>query len=136
MSVPDDAMLKTIVTQDDVTRFKISGYLRGELLGTWDASTRTPDSTWHLRFDPAGLNFPTGSRFAGTASQGWNADGSASNCGASGFGFNTGDFAQDLCLNGAFVEGSSIDPDVPLVATFSAVTPDCRNTAPVSKSRD
>ncbi len=126
-------MFKTIVTQDDVTRFKISGYHKGTLLGTWDASARAADTTWHLRFDPAGLSFPTGARFAGTASQGWNADGSASNCGTPGFGFNTGDYGQDLCLNGAFIEDSSIEPDTPLVATFDAVTPDCRNTAAVSK---
>lgn len=134
MSLPDNAMLKAIVTEDDIARFKISGYHNGKLLGTWDASSRSADSTWHLRFDPVGMSFPTGARFAGTASQGWNADGSASNCGTPGFGFNTGDYAQDLCLNGAYIEASSVAPDTPLMATFDPVTPDCRNTAPVSKT--
>ena len=133
MTLPDDKMFKVIVTEDDVTRFKISGYLRGQLIGTWDSGARHADDTWHLRFDPAGLIFPTGGRFASTSSQGWNADGTANNCGNAGFGFNAGDFAQDLCVNGAFVEGSSIEPDTPLLATFDAVTPDCRNTAAVSK---
>lgn len=133
MSLPDEAMFKTMVTEDDVTRFKIAGYHKGVLLGTWEASSRAAEATWHLRFDPSGLNFPTGARFSGTASQGWNADGTVRNCGTPGFGFNTGDYAQDLCVNGTYIEGSSIAPDTPLVATFNAVTPDCRNTAPVSK---
>ena len=133
MSLPDEAMFKTIVTEDDVTRFKISGYLNGTLIGTWDSRQRKSGDTWHLRFDPAGLVFPTGARFAATASQGWNTDGSGSNCGAQGFGFNTGDYGQDLCLNGVYVEQSTVAPDTPLIATFDPVTPDCRNTAPVSK---
>ena len=135
MELPDSKMLQTVVTEDDVTAFKVSGYRKGELLGTWDANRRGASDTWHLRFDPAGLQFMVGSRFAGTASQGWNADGSVENCGAAGFGFNAGDFSQDLCVNGMYIEDSSIDPTTPLLGTFDPVTPDCRNTAPVSKQR-
>ena len=52
-----------------------------------------------------------------------------------GFGFNSGNFAQDICLNGAYVEASSIAPDTPLLATLDPVTPDCRNTAAVSRAK-
>jgi len=135
MTLPDAAMFRSILTEDDITGFKISGYHKGRLLGTWDASTRSKDTTWHLRFDPAGLIFLTGGRFASFASQGWNADGNVSNCGNPGFGFNAGNFAQDICVNGTFIEASSIDPDTPLLATLDPVTPDCRNTAAVSRAK-
>jgi len=135
MSLPDAAMFKTILTEDDISGFKISGYHKGKLLGTWDSTQRSENATWHLRFDPAGMLFLTGGRFASFASQGWNADGDVSNCGAQGFGFNSGSFAQDICLNGSYIENSSIAPDTPLVATLDPVTPDCRNTAAVSRAR-
>ena len=133
MTVPDSAMFRAILTQDDVSRFKVSGYLKGQLIGQWDSQTRANSDTWHLRFDPAGMTFLTGGRFAGTASQGWNADGTSENCGNPGFGFNSGNFGQDLCVNGMWIEASSIAPDTPLLATLDPVTPDCRNTAAVSK---
>ena len=60
MSLPDAAMFKTILTEDDISGFKISGYHKGSLLGTWDSAQRGPDATWHLRFDPAGMLFLTG----------------------------------------------------------------------------
>lgn len=135
MSLPDAAMFKTILTEDDISRFKISGYHKGQLLGTWDSAQRAPDTTWHLRFDPAGMLFPTGGRFASFASQGWNADGDVENCGPSGFGFNSGNFSQDICVNGSYIEDSSIAPGTPLLATLDPVTPDCRNTAAVSRAQ-
>lgn len=131
--MPDSAMFKTILTEADVTRFKISGYHNGQLIGTWDSDARNANTTWHLRFDPAGMIFLTGGRFPNFASQGWNADGNVTGCGTPGFGFNAGDYSQDLCLNGTYITDSQIDPDTPLVATFDPVTPDCRNTAAVSK---
>ena len=135
MSLPDAAMFKTILTEDDINGFKISGYHKGTLLGTWDSAERGPDATWHLRFDPAGMLFLTGGRFASFASQGWNADGGVGNCGAQGFGFNSGNYGQDICVNGTYIENSSIAPDTPLVATLDPVTPNCRNTAAVSRAR-
>lgn len=133
MSIPDGAMYQAILTERDVTAFKVSGYHKGQLIGTWNSATRGDEATWHLRFDPAGMTFLTGGRFAGTASQGWNADGSSENCGNPGFGFNSGNYGQDLCVNGMWIEGSSIDPETPLLATLDPVTPDCRNAAAVSK---
>lgn len=134
MTLPDSTMFKTIVTEDDVTAFKISGYHRGKLIGNWDAATRNTDTTWHLRFDPAGMVFLTGGRFAGFSSQGWNANGEVTNCGTVGFGFNTGNYGQDICVNGVYIAESSIAPDAPLLATLDPVSPDCRNAAVVSKA--
>lgn len=133
MSLPDDAMYRAIITEDDVTAFKISGYHKGRLIGTWDRRQAQPGTTFHLRFDPAGMTFLTGGSFPSTASQGWNADGTSSNCGNPGFGFNSGNFGQDVCLNGEWLEASSIEPDTAFLATLDPVTPDCRNTAAVSK---
>lgn len=64
MILPDAAMYKTIVTEDDISKFKIAGYLNGQLIGMWNMDQRGPDTTWHLRFDPAGMSFPTGGSFA------------------------------------------------------------------------
>ncbi len=135
MTLPDEAMFKTILTEDDITNFKISGYLKGRLIGTWNSAQRNADTTWHLRFDPAGMIFLTGGRFASFASQGWNADGDVENCGVNGFGFNSGSFAQDICVDGKYIEASSVPPDTPLLATLDPVTPDCRNTAAVSRAQ-
>ena len=135
MSLPDAAMFKTILTEDGITDFKISGYHRGRLLESWNAADRGSNTTWHLRFDPTGMIFLTGGSFAGFASQGWNANGDVTDCGTPSFGLNSGNFAQDIYLNGAYVEASSIAPDTLLLATLDHTTPDCRNTAAISRAK-
>lgn len=134
MQIPDEKMFKAIVTEADVTGFKIAGYYHGQLLGTWDKHQVAQGTTWHLRFDPMGMTFLTGGSFAGTHSQGWNADGNVQNCGSPGFGFNSGNYAQDICVNGTYIETSSIEPATPFLATMGPVMPDCRNTIPMSKA--
>jgi hypothetical protein len=74
--------------------------------------------------------FLTGGSFAGFASQGWNANGDVTDCGTPGFGFNSGNFAQDICLNGAYVEASSIAPDTPLLATLNPEPPTAATQRP------
>ncbi|SHE31943.1 hypothetical protein SAMN05444339_10136 [Loktanella atrilutea] len=132
MQIPDAKMKRHLLTEADVTRFKISGYRDGRLLGTWDNSRVAEGDTWHLRFDPATMTFLTGGSFDGPHSQGWNADGNVQNCGSPGFGFNSGNYAQDICVNGTYVHTSSIPPDTPLKATTDPVTPDCAVTIPTS----
>jgi hypothetical protein len=44
----------------------------------------------------------------------WNAGGNVTDCGNPGFGFNGGNRAQDVCVNGAFIDESGIDPATPL----------------------
>ncbi|MEJ6396757.1 hypothetical protein [Yoonia sp. 208BN28-4] len=136
MTVPDAAMRQSVVTQDDVTRFKIAGYLNGRLVGTWNLQDAGPDTTWFLRFDPSTFTFLTGGDFGSRDSQGWNADGAVRNCGNPGFGFNSGNYAQDVCVNGNYITESSIAPETPLMATTDPVTPDCRSVAPLSKSQN
>jgi len=135
MSLPDAAMRKPTVTQDDLTGFQITGYLKGEKIGHWNMKDRTANTTWLLRFEPKTLNFPVGGDFGSLVSQGWNANGDVTDCGTPGFGFNSGNYAQDVCVNGRFVSESSIDPKTPLVATYDPATPDCRSAAALSKLR-
>ncbi len=133
MQYPDAKQYQAVLTEDDLTRFKIAGYLSGQLIGTWDMAQATPDTTWHLRFDPMGMTFLTGGSFAGTHSQGWNANGDVTDCGNPGFGFNSGNYAQDVCVNGVYVAASSIEPATPFIATLNPVTPDCRGVTMTSK---
>lgn len=88
MTLPDAAMAKAVVTKADVTRFKISDYHDGRLLGTWNMADAGPDTTWFLRFHPDTMLFPGGGMFATEESQGWNANGGVTDCGTPGFGFN------------------------------------------------
>jgi len=135
MDLPDKAMRKTLVTEADITAFQITGYLKGERIGSWSLKDRKPNTTWILRFEPKTLSFPVGGNFGSLVSQGWNADGNVDDCGTPGFGFNSGNYAQDVCINGVYIEASSIDPDTPLMATYDPVTPDCRSAAALSKQR-
>ncbi len=126
ISFPDALLSKQVITEADVTRFEITGYQNSVPIGTWSLSERTRSSTWHLRFLPQEMRFPTGGSFPGPDSQGWNADGEVEDCGRRGFGFNSGNYAQDICLYGVWVRQSSIPPETPLYATTGPVTPDCR----------
>ena len=136
MSLPDAAMFKTILTEADVTRFKISGYFEGRLIGTWDSGTRAPDATWHLRFDPAGMAFLTGGRFASFRLARLERGRQRRQIAAAPVSaFNSGDFSQDLCRERRpMSKASSIDArHAARLLLSTPVTPDCRNTAAVSK---
>lgn len=135
MTVPDAALAKDIVTAGDVSRFKIAGYRAGRLIGTWSLEDRTDATTWVLNFDPRTSQFLMGGSFPGNYSQGWNANGDVTDCGNPGFGFNAGNYAQDVCLNGVWIEQSGIDPATPLSAGPDPVTPECRATDFTSKRR-
>lgn len=126
------AFLRSLVTESEVSAFRVTGYLDGQPIGSWNMADRTPDTTWHLRFDPLSMSFLVGGSFPGVASQGWNADGDVSDCGAGGFGFNSGNYSQDLCLNGKWIEASMIHPATPFLVGTEPVTPDCKVVAPLS----
>lgn len=132
MSLSPAAINKPLVTQDDVTLFKIAGYLDGQLLGKWDMATRQPDGSWLLTYDPARSVFLTPGALGTGISQAWNADGSATNCGNPGFGFNLGNYAQDFCLNGVWVEESGMPPETPFLVSSVPLDPFCRVYAPTS----
>ena len=135
MELPDSAMRKSMVREDDVSAFKITGYLNGVRVGSWNMRDRTADTSWALYFDPQSFTFLTAFDLGRQVSQEWNANGNVDDCGTPGFGFNAGNYAQDVCINGVYIEPSSIDPETTLFATFDPVTPDCRSAAALSKSR-
>lgn len=132
MRVPDAALGKPMVTAEDVTMFRIAGYRAGNLLGKWDIDTRDPRDTWVLNFDPASLSFLPGDAPGYGYTQGWNADGTAEDCGPGEFGFNSGNYAQDFCLNGVWIEESGVAPATPFLVSTTPVDPFCRVIAPLS----
>lgn len=132
MTINPVALSKPVVTQDDVTLFKIAGYQEGTILGKWDMATRDDDDSWFLLFDPAARAFLTPAQSGLGVSQAWNADGTASDCGTPGFGFNLGNFAQDFCVNGVWVEESGMPPETPFLVSTVPVDPQCRVYAPTS----
>ena len=72
---PDRALSSDMVTERDLTRFEITGYENLIPVGRWTLDDRKPGSTFHVRFDPQTMTFPTGGSFPGNDSQGWNANG-------------------------------------------------------------
>lgn len=112
-----------ILTERDVTGFVIAGYRDDAYLGRWSMADAVPGTSFTLRFDADALAFPMGGdRWAGSYQE-WNADGFADDCGNPGFGFNGGNRAQDVCVDGIFVEESGIDPDTPLAIALDAADP-------------
>ena len=132
MSLAAGAREKPIVTEDDVTEFRIAGYKDGILIGKWDQATRESDDPWFLTFDPGRFAFFTPAELGLGVSQAWNAGGNANDCGNPGFGFNLGNYAQDFCLNGVWVEESGMPPETPFLVSPVPVDPQCRLYAPLS----
>ena len=132
MTIIPTALNKPVVTQNDVSLFKIAGYQNGSLLGKWDIATRIEGASWLLNFDPARREFMTPGDLGLGVSQAWNANGDATDCGTPGFGFNLGNFAQDFCFNGVWVEASGMPPETPFLVSPVPVDPLCRVYTPTS----
>jgi hypothetical protein len=132
MSLNPAALSQPLVTEADVTEFRIAGYLDGVLIGKWDMQTRTENSPWFLTFDPTRSAFLTPGELGLGISQAWNAGGNADDCGDPGFGFNLGNYAQDFCLNGVWVEESGMPPETPFLVSPIPVSPICEVYAPTS----
>ena len=110
-----DALLGTgMITQDDVTAFSIQGFHDGLPIGAWSLAQIKPHTTWTLSFDTIAMEFPTGGIRAEHSYQAWNANGQVNDCGIGGFGFNAGNWAQDVCIDNTYIEVSSIDRYTPL----------------------
>lgn len=134
MEFPDALLGAEVVTEAEVTRFRIAGFRDGELIGTWDIAEREPDDTWYLRYFPQEMMFPTNGEIPGPFDQGWNADGTAADCDADEFGFNAGNYAQDFCLGGVWLEESGVPPQKPFIAQNHAPDdPACGGPALLSK---
>lgn len=134
MEFPDALLDAPVITEADVTRFRIAGFKDGQLIGTWDMATREPDDTWYLRYFPREMLFPTNGEVPGPFDQGWNADGTAMDCDKGEWGFNAGNYAQDFCLDGQWIEESGVEPQKPFRAQTTAPTdPACAGPALLSK---
>lgn len=132
MTVPDEKLGQSLVTENDVTRFKVAGYLDGMLLGKWDMANRTDTTSWLLHYDPTRAVFPTPGELGMGMTQAWNAGGNANDCGDPGFGFNLGNYAQDFCVNNQWIEESGMPPDTPFLVSPDPIDPYCRVYAPTS----
>lgn len=136
MEFPDALADADVITEAQLTRFRIAGFLNGAPIGTWDMATRAPDDTWYLRYFPKAMLFPTNGEVPGPFDQGWNADGTAQDCDGGEWGFNAGNYAQDFCLDGVWIEESGVEPQKPFVAQRTAPTdPACAGPALLSKRR-
>lgn len=129
-----DALLETgVITEADVTSFQIIGLIDGVAIGSWTAANASVETSWTLRFDTNTLQFPTGGSRLQNSYQEWNANGQVNNCGAEGgFGWNGGNYAQDVCINNVWIEDSSIDPNTPLFAQPMDVALSCETVVPMS----
>jgi len=130
---PDRLLNSGLITEADVTDFQIQGFHNGFPVGFWSLAMRTPDTSWTLNFDTKALRFPMGgSRIQGTYQE-WNANGEVNDCGAEGgFGFNGGNWAQDVCINNRWIEDSSIDPFTPLPVVPMGARMTCNPSLPLS----
>lgn len=112
-----------ILTEEDVQGFGITGWRHDTYIGRWSLEELTPETSWTLRFDAERLAFPMGGHRGDGTYQEWNADGFAEDCGDPGFGFNGGNRAQDLCVDGVFIDASGIDAATPLWVSHDAADP-------------
>lgn len=130
---PDSLLNTGRITEAQVTDFRIQGFRDGVPIGFWSLSMRNPTTSWTLSFDTTALEFPMGgSRTLGTYQE-WNANGRVNDCGAvDGFGFNGGNWAQDVCINNTYIEDSSIDPLTPLKALPLEAEIQCNPTLQLS----
>jgi hypothetical protein len=124
-----------LVDDDSVTCFQIEGFRDGAPIGRWALGMLTELTTWELAFSPRSRSFVVYGPEA-PMPQAWNMDGWGTDCGPGGFGFNIGNAAQDLCLDGVLVVESQVEPSRPMSAWRHdgyPFAPDaCRPTVPIS----
>jgi hypothetical protein len=135
MVFPDHLDMADRITEADVTAFHMIGYHENRFVGQWSLTDLRPETSWNLNFLPREMRFATGRTSSSDDGQQWNADGTATDCGNPGFGFNAGASAQDICLNGQFIEESGIDPTTPLMAQPVSTPLDCDEPAQISLLR-
>lgn len=104
-----------VVTGSDLTCFFIEGSRNGDPVGRWALSMLNEETSWMLTFLPKRSEFAVFSE--GTPMpQAWNMNGVGNDCGAGGFGFNIGNAAQDLCIDGTLIFESQVPPGRPFPA--------------------
>lgn len=122
----DGSMPHAIIRESDLTCFEIEGYRDGTPLGRFTLGMVGPDSVWWLHFDRTRAAFLVEGEMGISMPQAWNMNGFGTGCGAGGFGFNIGDYAQDLCSDNVFLQDSGVDPYRP----FPAVRDDAHRFGP------
>lgn len=103
------------VLEPDVDCFFIEGFRDGKAIGRWALGMLSEDTTWVMTFNSAAGGFVVFGPEA-PMPQAWNMDGFGTDCGEKGFGFNIGNAAQDMCLDGRLLVESQIDPERPFPA--------------------
>jgi hypothetical protein len=129
---PERLLDTDIISERQITGFRIQGYKDGVPVGFWSLDMLTPETSWTVSFDTRSLQFPTGGSRSQQTYQEWNANGQVNDCGSPGFGFNGGNWAQDVCINNTWIEDSSIDPFTPLRAFPMDARLNCDPVVPVS----
>ncbi|MEM9317646.1 MAG: hypothetical protein AAGA70_01410 [Pseudomonadota bacterium] len=121
-----------VITEAQVTEFRIVGLLNEVPVGSWSLDQLTPTTSWELYFDTRSLEFPTGGSSIEQSYQQWNANGEVNDCGPGGFGFNGGNLFQDVCIDNTWITDSSIEPATPFPAAGPGEEANCANQVPVS----
>jgi hypothetical protein len=98
-----------LVRDSDLICFHVDGTKDGEAIGHWGLRMLNEETDWRLFLDPEGPELLV-EGMGVDMPQAWNMDGFGTSCGAGGFGFNIGSAAQDLCLDGALLYESQVDP--------------------------
>ena len=112
----DAALLgSSIVTASALSCFFMGGSRGGEPVGRWALAMLNEETSWVLTFLPQSSEFAVFGEGA-EMPQAWNMDGFGTDCGAGGFGFNIGNAAQDLCIDGRLILESQVPPERPFPA--------------------
>ncbi|MEM9579398.1 MAG: hypothetical protein AAF891_01825 [Pseudomonadota bacterium] len=104
-----------LVREADLVCFSIEGMQGGRLLGRWALGMLTPQTSWRLFFVPSQSVFLVEGQGVDMP-QAWNMNGDGDDCGAGGFGFNIGSYAQDICVDGELIIDSQVSPYAPFAA--------------------
>lgn len=105
-----------IVLETDLSCFVIEGLKEGTPVGRWALTMLNEETTWRLHFDPVASSFIVDGEGIWMP-QAWNMNGEGIDCGPEGFGFNIGNAAQDICLNGKLIVESQALPSAPFPAS-------------------
>jgi len=111
-----DSLLGTgVIDETQIETFSIEGFLNGAALGSFTLDPSSPPTFWNVNFDTDLLAFLVGGNSTSGTGQQWNQSGNTGRgCGNPGFGFNSGDFSQDICVDNNFVSASSVPPNTPI----------------------
>ncbi len=112
----DDALASSsIVTGDDLHCFQVTGFKDGAEIGSWGLGQKSETTAWRLHLLPREGMFLHESAIV-RMPQAWNMAGDGSGCGKGGFGFNIGNFAQDICVDDTLIVESQVSSYKPFPA--------------------